>query len=95
MNLGVKETKDIVTLGKVVTVHLVQQICKDGFQWSDIGQMLQSPELAAAVQEAVDGFEKVPGEVSDIGLLDGLELGKHFYTCGMEVVAALKDCKAA
>lgn len=90
--VGVKETKDVVTLGKVVTVEIVKAVCKDGFQLADLGAFLRSPDFEKAVVQAVDGIELVPVEAADFGLLDGLELGKHVYSCVTDIVAELKAC---
>ena len=87
---GVKETKDVATLGKVVTVAILKEAAKDGFQWGDLGAFLKSPDFEKAVAEAVVGIEVVPSEMAELGVLDSVELGKHVYGCTMEVVDAFK-----
>lgn len=87
---GTKETKEVLTLGKVVTVAIAKEVAKDGFQKEDLVAFMKSPEFEKAVVDAVVGAELVPAEVTELDVFDGLSIAKHSYECAMEVVGALK-----
>jgi hypothetical protein len=87
---GVKNLKEVLTLGTVVTVCIVKEVLKDGFQVTDLGAFLKSPEFEAAVKPAVEGVEQVPLEATELDLFDGLELSRHAYTCVTQVLDVFK-----
>ncbi len=87
---GTKETKEVVTLGKVVTLAILAEVKKDGFQVKDLGAFLKSPEFEKAVVPAVENVELVASEVTELDFFDGLALSKHAYACADEILDALK-----
>jgi hypothetical protein len=87
---GVKETKEVLNLIKVIALSIVAEGKKDGWQPKDALAFLKSPHLEAAVSAAVAGIEQVPAELSDIGVLDGIDLGRYAYGVMDEVLDALK-----
>jgi len=70
----VHNLKEVMKLGFVVSAVLIKQL-KDGFQITDIPAFLASEELRAAVAPAVEGITEIPGEIADISLVEGMELG--------------------
>lgn len=76
---GVKETKEallaLVILGKFVADRL-----KDGVSFDDAvalaGALGVDGEFKSKVMAGVAGAEKIPAEVGEIDLADGLELAK-------------------
>lgn len=87
---SVQNTKEMVTLAKVVTVQLVKGSKVDGFQLADLAELLKSPEFLAAVGPALADASKIVDEAKEVDFMDGLELGKHVYSAVMEVLDALK-----
>ena len=87
---GVKETKEVVTLAEVVTVAILQEVKKDGFQVADLGAFLKSADFEKAVAPALQGIENVPAELTELDLFDGLELGKHTYGMVQNVLGVMK-----
>lgn len=87
---SVVNSKELVTLAKVVTVFLATESKKDGFQLTDVAKLLQSPEFLTAVGPALHDVEKVPSEMGEVDFVDGLELGRHTYSAVMEVLEAFK-----
>lgn len=87
---GTKETKEVVTLGKVVTLAILAEVKKDGFQAKDLGAFLKSPEFEAAVRPAVENVELVGPELAELDFFDGLDLGKHTYACITDILDAVK-----
>jgi hypothetical protein len=74
--MDVKETKEAVVaaikLGKFVAERL-----KDGAGLDDamaLGQKLLDPAFRQMVTDAVQGADKIPAEIKDLSLAEGLEL---------------------
>jgi hypothetical protein len=88
--MGIKETKEVVTLGRVITIIILKAAQKDGFQWQDLGAFLNSPEFSQAVVPAVDGIQSVGKELVDLDFFEALELSRHVYGEAMAVLDVLK-----
>lgn len=84
---GVENTKEVLTLAKVVAVEIVKQVKKDGFQVTDLGAFLKSPEFEAALGPALQDIQLVPAEMGELGVIDGVALGRFAY----DVVQAVMD----
>lgn len=87
---GTKETIEVIVLGKVVTLAILAEVKKDGFQMQDLGAFLKSPEFEAAVRPAVENIDLVGPELAELDFFDGLALGKAAYAAADEVLAAIK-----
>lgn len=88
--MGIKETKEVVTLAKVVTVLILQEAQKNGFQWGDLGAFLKSDEFAQTAIKAAEGIEKVGKELVDLDFIETIELSRHVYLASMEIIDQLK-----
>lgn len=87
---GTKETKELLYLVKCITLPIVREAKKDGFQATDILAFVKSPEFEAAVMPAVDGAELIDDEFAEIDVLDGLSLGKYVYGLVMDIVEEVR-----
>ncbi len=92
--MATKETIDILYVAKVVTLSIVREITKDGFQAKDLGAFVKSGEFEKALVEAVNGADKVPDELSHIGLTDGLVLARYMYSFASDVIAEFRAYQA-
>ena len=74
---GVKETKECL-LGLLKITSLMALAFKDGIQAQDITvvltKIIEDEKLKEALMLAYNGIDKVPSEVKDISLVEGLEL---------------------
>lgn len=89
---GIQESKDVLKLVEVVAVAIIKESCKDGFQITDLGAFLKSPAFEAAVGPAMEGIEKVPGELSDLSWLESIQFGRAVYDSVMNIVEEIKTC---
>lgn len=87
---GVKNIGDFLVVAKVVTVALIREAKKDGFQVTDLLAVLKSPELEGAVMEAVKDMELVGAEARELDVFDGLALGRMTYEIVQEVLSEVK-----
>lgn len=92
--MSVKETTDVLYVAKVVTLNIVREAMKDGFQLADLGSFVKSPEFEKALVEAVNGADKVPDELSHIGLTDGLVLARYMYSFASDVIQEVRAAQA-
>ena len=91
---GTKETKDCLYLGKVVTLCILREVRKDGFQAKDLGAFLKSGEFEVAVKEAVTNIDQVLLEVAELDFFDGLDLGKYAYSMTNDILDEVKALAA-
>lgn len=87
---GVENTKEVLNLAKVVALAIVKEVKKDGFQVTDLGAFLKSAEFDASLQPALTDIALVPMEMGELGLIDGVALGRHAYEMVQEVMEALR-----
>lgn len=92
---GTKETQDLLYLVKCVALPIVREVKKDGFQPTDLGAFLKSPEFEAALKPAIEGTENVPAELAELDLLDDLALGKYAYGIVMDIVQEIRAAQKA
>lgn len=95
---GTKNTKDCLYLSKVVTLCILREVKKDGFQIQDLGVFLKSGEFEGALAEALKDIDQVPDEVTELDFRDGLDLGRYVYGMADDIldeVRALHAAKAA
>jgi hypothetical protein len=91
---GIKETKEVVVavLGHVAPL-LIKRF-KDGVGFDDVSAIMakwnSDEEFKAALQEAFDDVKKIPDEVSDLDLSEGLDLGMAAVMQVPKIVEAFK-----
>ncbi len=87
--LGVSSIKNVMSLGKLGAISVIQAIKKDGFQARDIVAPIASSTFQTALAHAVDDFALVLPEWNDLDIWDGVELGKHAYACWLDIKTEL------
>lgn len=91
---GVKETKDCLYLSKVITLCVLREVKKDGFQIRDLGAFLKSGEFEGAVGEALKDIDKVDDEVLELDFRDGLELSRYVYGMADDILDEVRALHA-
>ncbi len=71
---GIKETMELLKGIDALIVLFIKQF-KDGFQVEDLAQILAAMAINPEFKDALAGIKKLPEEVKDIDLEEGLELG--------------------
>jgi len=76
---GIKETKEAIIGINELCLVLVAHLA-DGLQLGKdvpaiIAELMTNSELINAMQKGLEGMEKIPGEIQDIDLKEGVELG--------------------
>lgn len=91
---GIQETKELLEGLNELGIVLVKTF-KDGAQVSDIGALLAAivanDEVKDALLKAVGGITKVPAEIKDITLAEGMELVVDEITMIPKLIAAFKS----
>lgn len=87
---SVKNTKEAITLSKVITSSILERILKDGYQWDDLTYFLQTPEFQKAIGPAVEDADEILVEGADLNFFEGIELAKHIYSCVDEILEVVK-----
>lgn len=88
---GIKETQDVLKLVGVVTKSILAEVKKDGFQVTDLGAFLKSPEWAGSLEEALKDSPKIALELADLSWVEGFSLGKDVYELVTEIMTMLKE----
>lgn len=74
---GIKETKEMLEGIHEITLFLIT-IFKDGVDFSDFGaiwdKITDDADFRAKVEAAYEGYKKIPEELKDLELDEGLEL---------------------
>ncbi len=84
---GIKETKELLQ-GVMSLAILMTKRFKDGFQMDDLSAILAEMSLNPEFRDAVSGLKKLPAEVKDIDLAEGMELGMLVLKRVPEVIKA-------
>lgn len=87
---GLTHTKKAISTAKIGVIAILQEVAKDGFQFSDFTAPLKSPIFLKHYQETVGRLEDVILECSDLDFMEKVELGKHLYDCGKDISTDLK-----
>lgn len=88
---GVEESKDVLDFAiGVVAKEIVKEIKRDGFQVTDLGAFLKSPEFETKLAQALDGIQLVPSEMTEVDLFDGINLGRHAYGLIVDLMEEIK-----
>lgn len=90
--IGIKETKEAID-GFMQMSMVMALILKDGAQLSDIGQVFEKITsdaiLRQKMQAALEGIGKVPGEITDISVAEGMELAMQVMAYIPQLIAIL------
>ena len=86
---GVKETKEVLVAANEVALALVVA-SKDGLDLSDGLALVGNAKVKEALMVAADSISKVPAEVKDLDLGEGLELAQVQLAYVPKYVEALK-----
>jgi len=90
---GIKELKEALVGANELTMVLLSQF-KDGVQFTDFAALFAKyqtdAELKAKLDAAVSGLGKVPQEVGDLSLTEGLDLAIVQMGYVPKILAALK-----
>jgi hypothetical protein len=93
MSEGIKELKELLVAVNEVSLVLVK-LLKDGIQLSDgmelVGKLVGDEEFKSKLAAAVEGITKLPAEIKDLDLQEGLELATVEIAFIPALVAALK-----
>ena len=71
---GVKETKEVLVAGFAIAKAMAAA-AKDGIQITDVIALVGNEQVKAALAAAAEGITKVPAEMGDLTLAEGIELG--------------------
>jgi hypothetical protein len=87
-----KETVEAVK-GFIKLSAILAEVFKDGVQASDLAPILvklQDPAVAAVLQEAYNGIDKVPSELKEVSAVEAIEA---LAQCAPEMIDLLKAIK--
>ena len=77
-NVGIKELKEALVYGFAVAGAIIAE-GKDGFQPADLGKVIDkllSDAYVVQLKAAIEGAASIPGEVAEVDLWEGIELGR-------------------
>ena len=76
--VGIKETKEALIGMNEFTLLLFKHLA-DGFDLTDPmkvwNELKSNPVLMIKFKDAIEGYSKIPSEIADLDLSEGLELG--------------------
>lgn len=76
---GIRNTKEVLTaLGDMLGAF--RRISRDGLQFDDVFQLVQDEDLRASIWAAYEGIRAVTDELSDLSVLETLQLGQHMMS---------------
>ena len=87
---GTKNTEELLELVRVMSIAILEEVKKDGWQPKDLGAFLKSAKLEAVLAPAVKDAAVAVQELAELDFFDGLALAKYGYGIMDEVLAALK-----
>jgi len=88
--MDIKNTKELVTLLKAISIPVAKEIPKDGFQPSDLFSFMGSEEFKAAVGPAMENISLVIPEMKDVDIMESAELAKIGIDFIFDLYKALK-----
>lgn len=89
--MSVKAIEDELNIAKVITIQLLQARTAG----KSLADVLQSPELKAAVALAVPEIADAAAEALDLSILDDIELAEYIFGTVTDIVRAVKTAKAS
>jgi len=90
MKVDIKNTKEVLSLVRIISLTVIDEIKKDGFQPTDLVSFVKSPQFLAELIPAVEGIELVKDELKDLDWTEGYDLAKDLITFGREIISKLK-----
>lgn len=87
---GTKNTEELLNLVKVMALAVLAEVKKDGWQPTDLGAFLKSPEFEAALGPALQDAPVAAQELAELDFFDGLKLARYGYGVMDEILAVLK-----
>ena len=91
--VGIKETKEVLEGINTIAEEIIS-VAKDGIQIKDAAQIVEDlitkPEFKQKLVNMVEGINKVPAELKDLDLMEGVDLIKFEYDGVKRVLEALK-----
>ena len=91
--LGIKETKEAIAGVNMLAIFLIKRL-KDGAGIDDafalFSKLTTDKEFKSVLGEAYDGISKVPAEMKDIDLMEGLEIAKIMLDTVPKYIEAFK-----
>ncbi len=91
--LGIKEFSEAIRGANVLALFLIKRL-KDGAGFDDLmalwDKLKTDEEFKSALLEAGEGYSKIPAEVKDIDLSEGLEIGGMLLKMVPDYVEAFK-----
>jgi len=87
--IGIVESKKVLSDVMVIAI-VIAELAKDGVQISDAVALWGNEKLKLAVAELAVSVSKVPAELGDITLVEGIELAMVAVQKVPELIAALK-----
>jgi hypothetical protein len=73
---GITQTKEAIT-GAVEVVEAAIRAGADGFQVTDAQVVITDHEMRKAAQKALEGAQKIPGELADLSFAEGADVAAH------------------
>lgn len=74
---GIKETKE-AALGAIALGFYIAKLSKDGLDFADLGAFMSKLQndavFAEKLKAAYEGADKIPQEIGELSLAEGLEL---------------------
>jgi hypothetical protein len=73
---GTTELKEAIS-GAAEGVAAARRAGSDGWQVTDGSLVITDEDLRDAITEAIEGAQKIPGEVADLSFGESLDVGQH------------------
>lgn len=94
MKEGIQETKEVLLALNELSLMLVKHL-KDGFQLGKdsaaiVGELMMNTELKASLSKAAENVSKVPAELKDLDVSEGVELAISQAVFVPKLIEALK-----
>ena len=90
---GTKQLEEIIT-GVAAGAEAALKKLSDGFQLSDVQEILADQELAQKVKLGIEGAGEAVAEAQDLSFLEMISLARHAYEEIQKVIAALPKKEA-
>jgi len=73
---GINNIKEILELLFLISVPIINEIRKDGFQPSDLMAFLEDPDFREHLISMVTEIGEIPHEINKVGPIETFKLGK-------------------
>lgn len=72
---GISEIEDTVKAAMDI-VKAATTVGKDGWQITDAGLLINNDQLRAAITRALEGADRIPGELRDLDFMETMQLAQ-------------------